>query len=70
MISVAKEYDGNNKKSMVVLREGSSIANTRSIFKESLLYTLQSVDRNVTVGKVIWGKDEKTNVGVACNVCV
>ena len=55
---------------MVVLRVGTSIANTRSIFKESLLYTLQSVDRNVTVGKVIWGKDEKTNVGVACNVCV
>ena len=55
----------NNKKSMVVL----IVLQSLKVFLRNHFF-MQSVDRNVTVGKVIWGKDEKTNVGVACYVCV
>ena len=55
----------NNMKSMVVL----IVLQSLKVFLRNHFF-MQSVDRNVTVGKVIWGKDEKTNVGVACYVCV
>ena len=61
------ELETNNKISMVVLI--LVLQSLIGVFLRNHFF-IQSVDRNVTVGKVIWGKDEKTNVGVACYVCV